>query len=292
MNLHQLRSFIICSQNRSFARAANELYISVNSLIQQMNSLESELGFQLFVRTKRGIQLTSSGQLFYMGVRDIIGEMDKLITQCLANAGKGTVRIGFPKGGRFLFINSLIEQCGVEYPDIQLSFLSPKESLLNSILNQSTDVVILPLISSIINNAELQYEVLFYTKLYCVYTSSSSFPASDALCADSFEGMDIIVDDKEWSELFPAICDKARSIETIHSSSEVYTECSKGKKYILPEKYARLYAPFQFAPIIDIPDVAGCVVFRRDASPAVKTVAKVLKEVSMDIQNSTSGRGV
>ena len=279
MNFHQLNNFIVTGQKRSFAQAADALYISVNSLIQQINALESELGFRLFNRSQRGIQLTPSGQMFLTGAKSITADMDILIKQCSEYAGKGMVTIGFPKGGRFLFINRIIEKCSEECPEIKLTFISSPEDRLQNLLNRNLDIQIFPGIPSIIQNPSLQFDTLFYSKLCCVYNSPSDFPDTAVLRSSYFRGMDVILDDSEWKELIPGICKVAKSVETIKTTSEVYSHCGNGKKYILPERYARLYEPFRITPISDIPDIAVGVVYRTEASPAVKTVVQIMKAV-------------
>lgn len=45
-----LDSFIVIAESGSFSSAADKLFISRTALIQQINLLEKELGFQLFNR--------------------------------------------------------------------------------------------------------------------------------------------------------------------------------------------------------------------------------------------------
>ena len=188
------------------------MYISVNSLIQQINTLESELGFLLLNRSQRGIQLTPSGQMFLTGAKSITADMDILIKQCSEYAGKGMVTIGFPKGGRFLFINRILEKCSEECPEIKLTFISSPEGPLQSLLNRNLDIQIFPGIPSIIQNPSLQFDTLFYSKLCCVYNSPSDFPDTAVLRSSYFRGMDVILDDSEWKELIPGICKVAKCI--------------------------------------------------------------------------------
>ena len=60
-----LDSFIVIAESGSFSSAADKLFISRTALIQQINLLEKELGFQLFNRHNKGVCLTPSGEYFY-----------------------------------------------------------------------------------------------------------------------------------------------------------------------------------------------------------------------------------
>ena len=57
----QLNTFLKVAELGSFNRAAEQLYVSASAVIQQINSLENDLGVKLFHRSRRGLQLTVAG---------------------------------------------------------------------------------------------------------------------------------------------------------------------------------------------------------------------------------------
>ena len=60
-NYDKLRNFARVARCASFTEAANHLNLTKGAISHQMDGLESELGFSLFNRGKRGIELTVSG---------------------------------------------------------------------------------------------------------------------------------------------------------------------------------------------------------------------------------------
>lgn len=62
MQLKHIGYFVETSKHRSFNEAAKALYMSQPSLSAAIATLEKELGFQLFTRSKHGITLTTLGQ--------------------------------------------------------------------------------------------------------------------------------------------------------------------------------------------------------------------------------------
>jgi DNA-binding transcriptional LysR family regulator len=72
--LQKLKYFIEVARQRSFTKAAKALYISQPALSKQMRLLEEELGFSIFNRSVKGVELTERGKGLYE-------DLDPLFTQ-------------------------------------------------------------------------------------------------------------------------------------------------------------------------------------------------------------------
>ncbi|MBQ2746887.1 MAG: LysR family transcriptional regulator, partial [Firmicutes bacterium] len=78
LNLSYIATFIKVAELGSFNKAADELYLSPNSVMNQINVLEDELGnVKLMRRNKRGIELTSVGKVFYTEAKEIMSRCDE-----------------------------------------------------------------------------------------------------------------------------------------------------------------------------------------------------------------------
>ena len=62
MELSQLRTFRVVAETLNFTRAAERLGLTQSAVSHQIKSLETELGEPLFIRAKRGVKLSPSGQ--------------------------------------------------------------------------------------------------------------------------------------------------------------------------------------------------------------------------------------
>ena len=82
MNTKNLDTFITLSKYNSINAAADALFISSPALQQQINRLESELGFRLFERGSSGIRLTPAGEIFLSGLTKIRSDMESLVARC------------------------------------------------------------------------------------------------------------------------------------------------------------------------------------------------------------------
>lgn len=78
MTLIQLRYAIAIAGENSFNEAARKLYVSQPSLSSSIRSLEDELGFEIFIRSKSGVTVTSKGAEFLGYARSVIEQADLL----------------------------------------------------------------------------------------------------------------------------------------------------------------------------------------------------------------------
>jgi DNA-binding transcriptional LysR family regulator len=102
MELRHLRYFIAVAEELHFGRAAQRLRITQPPLSFQIQSLERELGVQLFVRG-RSIQLTEAGRALLAKAREAIEAADAAAraAQQASLLITGRLRVGYPAAGVF-----------------------------------------------------------------------------------------------------------------------------------------------------------------------------------------------
>lgn len=81
MTTKQINCAIELSHALNFSRAAENLFISQPSLTYQIQTLENEIGFQLFERTGKGADLTPAGARFCAELRRIRTELKAAVEQ-------------------------------------------------------------------------------------------------------------------------------------------------------------------------------------------------------------------
>ena len=72
MDLRSLRYFVTVAEELNITRAAEKLHMSQPPLSAQIKSMEEELDTVLFIRGKRRLKLTESGQLLYRRAKEIL----------------------------------------------------------------------------------------------------------------------------------------------------------------------------------------------------------------------------
>ena len=74
MELRQLEYFLAVVDEGSFTAAAARLYMVQSGLSAALRVLERELGTELFVRVRRGVELTDAGRAFLEPARAAIAD--------------------------------------------------------------------------------------------------------------------------------------------------------------------------------------------------------------------------
>ncbi|MEE1672612.1 LysR family transcriptional regulator [Agarivorans aestuarii] len=78
MDARLLRSFVAVFEERSMTAAAERCYVSQPSLSSAIKQLESELEVQLFVRHKRGVDLTDQAHHLYPMAVQTLGQLNRM----------------------------------------------------------------------------------------------------------------------------------------------------------------------------------------------------------------------
>lgn len=76
LQLRHLATFVVTAEELHFTKAAARLHMAQQSLSQQIRQLEVELGLPLFDRTRRNVELTEAGKVFYERCRQIIDSFE------------------------------------------------------------------------------------------------------------------------------------------------------------------------------------------------------------------------
>jgi DNA-binding transcriptional LysR family regulator len=124
MELRHLRYFVMVAEERHFTRAAARLNMQQPPLSQQIRALEQELGFDLFTRHPKGVDLTAGGLVFLDEARDILARVTQgaLKASRAANGVEGTLVIGFTSSAAtHPLIPRIIRAYRERYPGVEVA---------------------------------------------------------------------------------------------------------------------------------------------------------------------------
>jgi len=139
MELRHLRYFIIVAEERHITRAAERLNMQQPPLSQQIRALERELGFELFKRHPKGVDLTAGGLVFLDEARVILARVEQgsLKASRAAHGIEGTLVIGFTSSAAaHPLIPRIIRAYREQYPGVELSI---KEGSAREVTEDTTE---------------------------------------------------------------------------------------------------------------------------------------------------------
>lgn len=144
----QLDTFICVVEAGSFSKAADKLYISPPAVIKQINSLENNLGVQLFARTHRGLVVTAAGESLYQDAKYMVNYSKEAIERAkkAGNDEDDVIRVGIsPMTPPQVFVG-LWPRIQEQYPKVKFKLVpfentpeNAREILAN--LGQNIDVI-------------------------------------------------------------------------------------------------------------------------------------------------------
>lgn len=147
MELRHLRYFVMVAEERHFTRAAARLNMQQPPLSQQIRALEQELGFELFKRHPKGVDLTAGGRVFLHEAQDILARVAEGSRKAsrAAHGIEGTLVIGFTSSAAaHPLIPRIIRAYREQYPGVAVSLKEGSaQQMTEAAIDASVDVGIL-----------------------------------------------------------------------------------------------------------------------------------------------------
>ncbi len=142
MELRHLRTIAAVARHGSLTKAGEELYLSQSAISQQIRRLERELGFEVFRRSSRSVELTAEGQVILSCAQRVIAEVDGLHSELEELTGllRGQLRIGgvYPTGPYDLF--GMLADFRAAHPEVAVHMIEDtQEDVLVALRSDELD---------------------------------------------------------------------------------------------------------------------------------------------------------
>ncbi|MFD2445288.1 LysR family transcriptional regulator [Bacillus sp. CGMCC 1.16607] len=136
MEIRQLQSFKAVVELNSFTKAAHTLQYSQASITSHIQQLEDELGFSLFDRLGKQIQLTKMGKDLYQYSVELLTVYSKIKhISSDDHTMKGEIRVGAAETLTVYKLGSVISKYKKAYPEVTFSLINDHCSLLRERLH-------------------------------------------------------------------------------------------------------------------------------------------------------------
>ena len=145
INLNLYKTFYDVAICKSISKAANINYTSQPAISRSIKNLENELNTKLFIRTKKGIELTEKGKelFFYVeqGYNSFLTAERSLLED--KNLTSGKLSIGIPSHIATFYLFDAIDSFHKKYPSVEITIISKStSSLLTSLKRHEIDFMI------------------------------------------------------------------------------------------------------------------------------------------------------
>lgn len=190
MTLNQLHYAIVVSKENSMNDAAKKLFISQPSLTSAIHALENEIGFEIFLRSKSGITLTTKGAEFIGYAKSVMEQYSILDAKYIS---KTNVKRSFSVSMQhYTFavnaFTELVKQYGCDKYEFEVHETKTYE-VIENVKNQKSEIGILYLndfnkvvLGKVFNEAGLEFTPLFECGIY-VYMSKKNPLAAKKLAS-------------------------------------------------------------------------------------------------------------
>lgn len=167
ININLYRTFVIVAESKTFAEAAEKMDTTDKAISNDINSLEKQLGIQLFYRkhkgSNNGLKITEQGEEIYPKAKKIISDCDFIpsIIESGNSLENGKLTIGCPSHITEFFLMEKLIELVHNYPNIEVKLDTESDSrkMIEELKNNEIDFVILDTIPDEYKN-ELEIDEL------------------------------------------------------------------------------------------------------------------------------------
>lgn len=158
MDYNLLKYIIVVDKHQSISKAADELYLSQPNISKAIQTVEKEIGFQIFARTSRGVTTTQEGKEFIKKAVKIVKNFEDFTKEFTTTTQQiFSMNVGHPKD--VYFQNKIIEMAE--------KFNKGKDININ-IFEGTTEEIIEMVLKEEINCGVIcvnEYDIAYYRKL-------------------------------------------------------------------------------------------------------------------------------
>lgn len=189
----RLKVFYSVAKNKSFTKAADELFITQPAITKHIKLLEETLDVRLFDRRNHLIKLTSSGEVLYRYAIEIFQLYEEALSELseLKQQHKGRFRLGASTTIAQYLLSPVIASFFEKYPEIDLSLLNGNTEIIeNAILSNEID---LGIVEGKKHHTSIKYIDFIEDELVAVVHSNSRFSQLEHISKEELKDIPLVL---------------------------------------------------------------------------------------------------
>lgn len=179
MELLQIKYFVDVAKNGNLTRTAEKYVVTPSAVSVSIKRLENELGFQLFDRVGRGMQLNKYGKIYLKYMEQVLNTIEYAHEEISELRGERQRRITFCATNPKLWENALVEFHHA-HPDIYVRQMAYDTGHLQS-RELSVDFDFIVASPDSIHDPGLDSQILFEDSLYLAVPKGHPFSQRDTI---------------------------------------------------------------------------------------------------------------
>ena len=195
MTKQQLEIFVSLGKSRNYTSVAENMHMSQPTVSYHIKKLEEELGFSLFVRDTRSVELTSAGLALFEDCQNILDRLNRAVSRARNTAQQfhSTLSVGcissmMPR------LEKTLELFHEERPDVYLSiFESDPFDTLTKIAGREFSLGISSHVKQIAHSRQFRFHPLLEGSFICAVPVGSRLAGRKMIRIADLDGENLIL---------------------------------------------------------------------------------------------------
>jgi len=196
IEIRQFQVFLAVWENRSFSRAAQEVYLTQPSVSGHIRALEETLGVRLFDRSGKDVTPTSAGEVLYPFARQILRlnlQAEREIAMFLGQE-KGSLDLGGSNVPGQYILPGVIGRFKAERPNIKVILrISDTATIVASVANGELE---LGLVGAVVPKKGISFEPCFHDDMILVVPPGHRFADRGQVSIDDIASEPFVLREK------------------------------------------------------------------------------------------------
>ena len=286
------------ARSGSMARAAEELFLSKQAVKKQIDALEAELGFPLFVRSSRGLTLTEAGHQWIDGVGQLTDQYHRLADRCRLvqeQAGQKVLTILLPSHPKVYFEEAMLVYNRL-YPQVRLNIVDTRKlsvlyndrARIATLTDGTADVVFAPCTEPY-DKEQLAFYRLNRLSYHCVMKPDHPLSRKSAVHREDLAGLPVRINTVMDRALYEHILDQDPSClpgQFVYGEREalrvplIISFCLNGGIFISKGDFLETLHPLISVPFSPPLSVDNGLFYRRNAAPHVLDFIELVRRTA------------
>ncbi len=284
MNFFQLECFVMAVEKRSFAEVASAMHVTQPTITYQITNLEEELEETLFRRTKRGVEVTRAGHLFYEGAQDILAHYREALRRFrhTVSLPETVIRVGFTRFPDNYDIYQAIHRFRSDYPDTIVDVVQDRLVTDDPAESENHFDVLLHYRYRKSGFSDYSYTPLGHCPFYVLLSRYSPFADKDSLSLEDLRGSKLLTTEEYKNSVFqvPSLRELKKAgidVGFCENMDQLIYAIADGAGFgIYPAKYRDVQPGFKRVRLSSLPPLEYGLLYRPEHSASVEEFLQFL----------------